>query len=137
MWMAGDAAMDEWYDDNPALEAGVAAPEESKGVPSEAGRLGIRYTLENECGWGGIVDMWMAGDAAMDEWYDDNPALEAGVAAPEESKGVPSEAGRLAMLALTSCLQTGQNVLQEVSQQSTQNAWNSVQYSTKNVSMEE
>lgn len=47
-----------------------------------------------------MAAFWMAGDAAMDEWNDDNPTLEDGVDEPEESKGVHSEAGMLAMPAL-------------------------------------
>ena len=58
----------------------------------------------------------------MDERNDDNPTLEDTVTSPEESRGVHSEAGRLDLPALASCLQTGQNVLQVVSQKSTQNA---------------
>ncbi|URD95462.1 hypothetical protein MUK42_30822 [Musa troglodytarum] len=75
----------------------------------------------------------MAGDDAMDERNDDSPALEDGVAAPEDSKGVYSEAGILAIPALASCLQTGQKDLQVVSQKSTQSAWNSVNDLTRNI----
>jgi hypothetical protein len=68
-----------------------------------------------------------AGDDANDDLTDDNTeeATEAGL---DESNGVDSEAGGSPVLVLASRLQTGQKVLQEVSQESTQKAWNSVKF---------
>lgn len=68
--------------------------------------------------------MAMGEEAATDEWKeernDDRIADDSAV----ESSGVDSDAGGFGMAVLASRLQTGQNVLQEVSQASTQNAWN-------------
>jgi hypothetical protein len=63
----------------------------------------------------------MADDDANDDLIDDNTeeATEAGL---DESSGVDSEAGGLPVLVLASRLQTGQKVLQVVSQESTQRA---------------
>lgn len=57
----------------------------------------------------------MAGDDASDDLNDDNIEEEA-----DESNGVRSDAGGSPVLVLASRLQTGQNVLHEVSQASTQ-----------------
>lgn len=59
----------------------------------------------------------MAGDDASDDLNDDN--IED---AADESNGVRSDAGGSPVLVRASRLQTGQNVLQEVSQASTQAA---------------
>lgn len=78
----------------------------------------------------------MADDEANDDLTDDNiddDETEAGV---DESKGVDSEAGGSPVLVLASRLQTGQKVLHDVSQASTQIAWNSVK-SSKNQSFHE
>lgn len=66
----------------------------------------------------------MAEDDASDDLLDDSTE-EATEDGPGESNGVDSEAGRSLMLTLASRLQTGQKVLHEVSQESTQTAWNS------------
>lgn len=71
----------------------------------------------------------MAGDDASDDLNDDN--IED---AADESKGVRSDAGGSPVLVLASRLQTGQNVLQEVSQASTQVAWNSFKFKKEQVS---
>lgn len=65
------------------------------------------------------------GDAATDEWKDErnDDRIAEGTAAGENS-GVDSQAGGFIMAVLASRLQMGQNVLQEVSHASTQNAWN-------------
>lgn len=67
----------------------------------------------------------MAEDETSDDLADDNAeeAMETGV---DESNGVRSDAGSSPVDVLASRLQTGQNVLHEVSQASTQIAWNSV-----------
>lgn len=67
----------------------------------------------------------MADDDASDDRTDDNTDEEATEAGLEESNGVDSEAGGSPVEVLASRLQTGQNVLHEVSQESTQKAWNS------------
>lgn len=67
----------------------------------------------------------MADDDASDDLIDDSTE-EATEDGPGESNGVDSEAGGSVVLALASRLQTGQKVLHEVSQESTQKAWNSV-----------
>lgn len=54
----------------------------------------------------------------------DEDATEAGF---DESSGVHSDAGGSPVLVLASRLQTGQKVLHDVSQESTQKAWNSVE----------
>lgn len=66
----------------------------------------------------------IADDDGIEDLNDDNAeeATEAGV---EESNGVDSDAGGRPVLVLASRLQTGQNVLHVVSQESTQKAWNS------------
>lgn len=63
-------------------------------------------------------------DAAIDEWHDGEAMVDDGDGTPE-SKGVDSEAGGMLMLVLASRLHTGQKVLHDVSQESTQVAWNS------------
>lgn len=60
------------------------------------------------------------GDAANDEWRDSSVAFEDKDEAPEDSRGVDSEAGGMLMPVLASRLHTGQNVLHAVSQESTQ-----------------
>lgn len=69
----------------------------------------------------------MAEDDASDDLIDEESTEDAteddGLA---ESNGVDSEAGGPLVLVLASRLQTGQKVLHEVSQESTQKAWNSV-----------
>ena len=69
-----------------------------------------------------------AGDDANDDLTDDDNTEEATEAGLDESNGVDSEAGRSPVLVLASRLQTGQKVLHEVSQESTQKAWNSVKF---------
>lgn len=69
----------------------------------------------------------IAEDEANDECTDEN-GVEEGVEA-EESSGVHSEAGGFPVLVLASRLHMGQNVLQVVSHESTQTAWNSVKES--------
>lgn len=63
----------------------------------------------------------MADDDAKDDLADDKTeeATEAGL---DESSGVDSEAGGSPVIVLASRLQTGQKVLQVVSQESTQRA---------------
>lgn len=86
--------------------------------------------LEREWWWeteGDLDDagaIWMAEDDASDDLIDDSTE-EATEDGPAESNGVDSEAGGPLVLALASRLQTGQKVLHEVSQESTQKAWNS------------
>lgn len=74
----------------------------------------------------------MADDDADDD-LKDNKTEEATEVGPDKSNGVDSEAGGSPVLVLASCLQTGQKVLQVVSQESTQRAWNSVKF--KNASL--
>ena len=64
----------------------------------------------------------MADDDARDDLTDDNTEEEATEAGLDESNGVDSEAGGLPVVVLASRLQTGQKVLHEVSQESTQKA---------------
>lgn len=66
----------------------------------------------------------IADDDARDDLTDDNKDEEA-KEAWLESNGVDSEAGGLPVLVRASRLQTGQKVLHDVSQESTQKAWNS------------
>lgn len=63
----------------------------------------------------------MAEDDAKDDLTDD-ATEDAADAGPDESKGVDSEGGGSARPVLASRLQTGQKVLHEVSQESTQAA---------------
>jgi len=65
------------------------------------------------------------GEAATDEWHDSKAAVDDGDGAPQESRGVDSEAGGMLVVILASRLHTGQNDLHAVSQESTQIAWNS------------
>lgn len=67
----------------------------------------------------------MRGNSANDALIDGNLNEECGDDALFGSKGVRSDAGEIDVLNLASCLHTGQNVLQVVSQESTQDAWNS------------
>lgn len=62
----------------------------------------------------------MAGDDANDDLKDDS-VDDAGL---DDSKGVDSDAGGSPVLVLASRLQTGQNVLHDVSHASTHTAWN-------------
>lgn len=66
----------------------------------------------------------IAEDDANDDLTEDKTedATDAGL---DESKGVDSEGGGSVKPVLASRLQTGQKVLHEVSQESTQTAWNS------------
>lgn len=66
--------------------------------------------------------IWMADEAP--DLKDDNIEDEAMDIGVDESNGVDSEAGGSPVLVLASRLHTGQKVLQEVSQESTQKAWN-------------
>lgn len=98
--------------------------------------------LEIELGWETEGDrddagtIRMADDEANDGLTDDNIDDEETEAGVDESKGVDSEAGGSPVLVLASRLQTGQKVLHDVSQASTQTAWNSVK-SSKNQSFHE
>lgn len=76
----------------------------------DRGGVGLICTAGGSC---------KAEDVAIEEWNE-----ELGVEAAEESKGVHSEGGGSPLLVLASRLHTGQNVLQVVSQESTQIAWN-------------
>lgn len=68
----------------------------------------------------------MADEEANDDLKDDKAAdEEANEPGADESSGVDSDAGGSPLLVLASRLQTGQNVLHDVSQASTQIAWNS------------
>lgn len=67
----------------------------------------------------------IADDDASDDLIDDKMDEEATEAGLEDSNGVDSEAGGSPVLVLASRLQTGQKVLHDVSQLSTQKAWNS------------
>lgn len=71
------------------------------------------------------VPICMADEVA--DRMDDNTDDEATDAGLDESNGVDSDAGGSPELVLASRLQTGQNVLHAVSQESTHNAWNSAQ----------
>lgn len=68
----------------------------------------------------------MADDDVSDRAEDknDEDAREAGV---DESRGVDSEAGGSPVTVLASRLHTGQNVLHDVSHESTHIAWNSAE----------
>ena len=68
----------------------------------------------------------MAEVEASDDLADDKAEEEAMETGVDESNGVRSDAGGSPVDVLASRLQTGQNVLHEVSQASTQIAWNSV-----------
>lgn len=70
-------------------------------------------------------EICIAEDEANDDLTEDKTedATDAGV---DESRGVDSEGGGSLRPVLASRLQTGQKVLHEVSQESTQAAWNSV-----------
>jgi len=72
----------------------------------------------------GVRAICIAEDEATDDLTEDKTedAIDAGV---DESKGVDSEGGGSVKPVLASRLQTGQKVLHEVSQESTQAAWNS------------
>lgn len=83
--------------------------------------LEIELGRETEWDPGDAGAIRMADDEANDDLTDDNTDDEAGV---DESKGVDSEAGGSPVLVLASRLQTGQKVLHDVSQASTQIAWN-------------
>lgn len=67
----------------------------------------------------------MADVEGNEDLKDDNTEEEAKEAALDKSNGVLSDAGGSPVLVLASRLHTGQNVLHEVSQASTQKAWNS------------
>lgn len=66
----------------------------------------------------------MADDVANEDGTDDKLAAEDSEAGVDESSGVDSDAGGSLVPVLASRLQTGQKVLHEVSQASTQVAWN-------------
>lgn len=77
------------------------------------------WETEGECNIdGGICK---AEDDASEDLIDESIEEEAGL---DESNGVDSDAGGSPVLVLASRLQTGQNVLHDVSQESTQKAWN-------------
>lgn len=61
---------------------------------------------------------------ADDDLTDDNTEAEEKEAAADDSNGVDSDAGGTPVVVLASRLQTGQNVLHDVSQASTHIAWN-------------
>lgn len=63
--------------------------------------------------------IWMADDDASDDRKDDDGDEATKEARDDESKGVLSDAGGTPMAVLASRLQTGQNVLHVVSQEST------------------
>lgn len=67
----------------------------------------------------------MADDDANDDLKDDKAAEDVKEPGVDESSGVDSVAGGSPVVVLASRLHTGQNVLHEVSQASTQLAWNS------------
>lgn len=73
----------------------------------------------------------MAEDDARDDLIDESTEEAMDDDGLDESNGVDSEAGGSLVLALASRLQTGQKVLHEVSQESTQKAWNSVKIQGK------
>ena len=88
--------------------------------------LATECMWETEGDWDDAGAICMADDDANDDLIDDNTeATEAGL---DESNGVDSEAGGSPVLVLASRLQTGQKVLQVVSHESTQRAWNSVKF---------
>lgn len=87
----------------------------------------MEWVLEVSSERGGeeLIGMAVDGDPAIDEWKEErNDARIAEDAVAGENNGVDSEAGGFVMAVLASRLHTGQNVLQEVSHASTQNAWN-------------
>lgn len=79
---------------------------------------------ERECDGDGDGAIWIAEDEARDDLTDDTREEGAKEPGLEESKGVLSDGGS-PVLVLASRLQTGQKVLHDVSQESTQKAWNS------------
>lgn len=64
-------------------------------------------------------------DGEDEENEDEDEEMEAAV--DDDSNGVDSDGGGIVVLVFASRLQMGQNVLHEVSQVSTQTAWNSVE----------
>jgi len=80
--------------------------------------LAREWFLEEGDGYRYGIPIWIAEDTeADDDWL--------GEPWTEDNNGVHSDAGGIFMDTLASLLQIGQNVLQLVSQESTQNAWNS------------
>lgn len=89
------------------------------------------WETEGECNIdGGICK---AEDDASEDLIDESIEEEAGL---DESNGVDSDAGGSPVLVLASRLQTGQNVLHDVSQESTQKAWNSVEIQETTLDMQ-
>lgn len=88
--------------------------------------LATEWIWENGGEWDNAGAICMADDDANDNLAGDKTE-EATEAWLDESNGVDSEAGGLQVLVRASRLQTGQKVLQAVSQESTQKAWNSVE----------